>query len=199
MATPPRHGTAEEVLRAIRVRWPILVVFAVVGALLAWLVGSMQPKRYRASTVAAVVPRAELMPAEDQIRGIQALDQRTIVATVAALPELPSIADSLTGGHGYAVRAVVLPNTNLLRIDVDGADPKRAAAIANAVPALLAARTKSIFGLYGVTTVSTASGGELVFPRIERIVAAGLVIGLIIGLTIAWILTAAARPPAPAS
>jgi capsular polysaccharide biosynthesis protein len=189
---PARIGPAEEVLHAIRARWPVIILAMVVGALAAWLIGSMQPKRYRASSVVAVIPRPDALAAEDQIRGIQALDERTIVATIAALPSMPGVTDAIAGN--YSVRAVVLPNTNLLRIDVDGGDPSRAAAIANQVPAVLSTRTRAIFGLYSVVTVSTATGGDLVFPRIERIVAGGLVVGLILGVTLAWILST--RKPA---
>jgi capsular polysaccharide biosynthesis protein len=196
-----RHGTAEEVLLALWSRWPVIVLATIVTALAAWLIGSMQPKRYRASTFAAIVPLAEKLGAEDQIRATQALDQRTIVATVAALVSMPVVTDAAipAAEKGYDLHAVVLPNTNVLRIEVDGANPARAAAIANAVPALLSARTGALFGLYGVKLVSPASNADLIFPRMERILAAGLVIGAIIGLTLAWVLTAMRRPPASKS
>lgn len=164
----------------------------VLTVLAAWLLSAAQPKRYRVSAFAAIVPVAGKLGAEDQIRATQALEQRTIVGTVAALVSMPVITDAAISqaDRGYALRAVVLPNTNVLRIEVDGASPARAAAIANAVPALLSARTGTLFGLYGVKIVSPASGAELVFPRTGRILAAGLVLGLILGLAIAWLASA---------
>ncbi|HEX6099082.1 MAG TPA: hypothetical protein VF432_22405 [Thermoanaerobaculia bacterium] len=196
---PGRHGTAEEVLLALRTRWPVIVLATILTALAAWLIGAMQPKRYRASTFAAIVPLAEKLGTEEQIRATQALDQRTIVATVASLVSMPVITGAAIppAEKDYDLRAVVLPNTNVLRIEVDGANPARAAAIANTIPALLSARTGTLFGLYGVKLVSPASDADLIFPRMERILAAGLVIGAIIGLTLAWVLTAMRRPPAP--
>ena len=200
---PIRHGSADEVLFALRTRWPIIVLATLLAGLASWLVGSMQPKRYRASAFAAIVPLAEKLGTEEQIRATQALDQRTIVATVASLVSMPVITEAVISpsDRGYGVRAVVLPNTNVLRVEVDGASPARAAAIANAVPALLSARTGTLFGLYGVKVVSPARGAELVFPRMERVLAAGLVVGALLGLTIAWLLTAMRRPvaatPAP--
>lgn len=199
--TATRHGTAEELLAAVRGRWPLIVVITALTALLAYGIGMMQPNRYRASAVAAIIPTIEALPEPaDRLRGLQALDQRTIVASVAALTSMPVVAHEAIapGDRGYDLRAVVLPNTNLLRIDVDGANPDRAAAIANRVPSLLAARTRAVYGLYSVATVSPAGSAALIFPRIERIVAAGLVIGLILGLTTAWLLTALRRSaPAP--
>ena len=195
---PTRIGTAEEVLVAVRTRWPIIVMATILAALVAWLVGTLQPKRYRASAFAAIVPLAEKLGTEEQIRATQALDQRTIVATVAALVSMPDVAGAAMtpADRGYDLRAVVLPNTNVLRVEVDGENPQRAAAIANSVPTLLSARTGSLFGLYGVKVVSPASTADLIFPRMERILAAGLVIGLILGLTIAWLLTTMRRSAA---
>lgn len=195
---PSRHGTADEGLFALRTRWPVIVLATILTVLAAWLIGAMQPKRYRASAFAAIVPLAEKLGAEDQIRATQALDQRTIVGTVAALVSMPVITNAAisSADQGYDLRAVVLPNTNVLRIEVDGASPTRAATIANAVPVLLSARTGTLFGLYGVKTVSPASSADLIFPRMGRILAAGLVIGMIIGLTVAWLLTAT-RPALP--
>jgi capsular polysaccharide biosynthesis protein len=195
---PSRHGTAEEMLVAVRTRWPVIVMAIIVTALAAWLIGTLQPKRYRASAFAAIVPLAEKLGTEEQIRATQALDQRTIVATVAALVSMPVITGAAItpADRGYDLRAVVLPNTNVLRVEVDGPSPARAAAIANAIPGLLSARTGTLFGLYGVKVVSPAGPADLIFPRMERILAAGLVIGLIIGLTLAWLLTAMRRPAA---
>lgn len=186
----PPHETANEILRAMRSRWKLIAAAMLLGAVAGGLIGLAMPKKYRASTTVAVVPRADAMSPDDQIRGIQALDQRTIVATVAALPSLPDTIAAIQGANGYDVRAVVLPNTNLLRIDVDGANPQHAADLANRVPPILSARTRAIYGLYAVVPVSRAAGAELIFPRMDRIIAGGLVVGLIVGFTLAWMLSA---------
>src|SRR5205814_2047215 len=81
----------------------------------------------------------------------------------------------------------VLPNTNLLRIDVEGADPVAAARIANRIPAILAAQTRSMYKLYGVTTVSEATTPAApVSPRIARAAIAGAIIGLVLGAAAAF-------------
>ena len=194
---PSRHGTAEEVRFALRTHRLVIVLAMILTAIAAWLIGSLQPKRYRASTFVAIVPLAEKLGAEEQLRATQALDQRIIVASVAALVSMPVITGAAISpaDRDYELRAAVLPNTNILRVEVDGTSPARAAAIANAVPAILSARTRDLFGLYGVKVVSSAGGATLIFPRMERILAAGLVIGLIIGLFAAWLLTAIRRRP----
>lgn len=196
MVPPARHGTAEEVLAAMRSRWLLIAVITALTALIGCGIALMKPNRYRASTVAAIVPSAQALPdPADRLRGLQALDQRTIVASVAAFAAMPMIAGQAKAAddRGYELRGIVLPNTNLLRIEVDGGNPARAAAIANRVPALLQEHTRAVFGLYDVTMVFPATGGELIFPRVWRIVAAGLAIGLMLGVTTAWLLTALRR------
>jgi capsular polysaccharide biosynthesis protein len=188
---PSRPGLAGEVLDAIRKRWLLIAALTVAAALLGWALASTQPKRYRASSIAAVAPLAGAVEPADQIRSVQGLDQRTFVATIAALASTPAIetAAQPANERGYRVRAVVLPSTSLLRIEVDGADPRQAAEIANRVPALLSAQATRIFSIYGVTPVSPAAAGELIFPRVERAIAAGLVIGLFLGTSLAWALS----------
>jgi capsular polysaccharide biosynthesis protein len=189
---PARRSIADDVLHALRTRWDVVAVITFSTALMAWGLSAIQPKVYRASAIAALTTAQGLTPA-DQIRGVQALEQSTFVATVAAMAATPVITTRAIppGGDRYSMRAVVLPNTNLLRIEVDGADVNRAAQIANGVAPLLSAEAKKIFGIYGVTAVSPASSGELVSPRTGRITAVGVVIGLLLGTTVAW---AMARP-----
>jgi capsular polysaccharide biosynthesis protein len=192
-------GTADELLRVLATRWQIVLVIALIVAIAAWMLAMLQTKRYRATNIAAVTPISDTLSPDDRIRGIQALDARTIIATAAALVATPVVteeANAVPGGRGkpYVVRAVPMPDTNLLRIEVEGPDPARAAAIANAVPGILSAHTRSIFKYYGVNNVSSADSGELVFPRVGRTVAAGLIVGLVLGFAVAWALLKFGRP-----
>jgi capsular polysaccharide biosynthesis protein len=197
-APPYRRTAAEEILEAIRRRWGLIATIALGTALIAWLVASLQPNRYRSSAIAAIAPIAGTLSPADQIRGVQALDQSTFVATVAAMVSTPTVKEAAmsAGEKGYDVRGIVLPSTNLLRIEVEGENAARAAAIANRVPPILGNHTKRIFEVYGVAVVSPATSGELVSPRKERAAAAGVVVGLLLGTTLAWLLTRsrAAKP-----
>lgn len=196
--TPPevtadslRRNFADELLRAIRQRWRLIAAITAATAFLAWMVASMQPNRYRASAIAAITPVAD--DAADQVRGVQALSQSTFVATVAALASTPAVSNEAiaAAGKGYSVRAVVVPSTNLIRVEVEGDDAARAAEIANRVAPVLSAHTRRIFQVYGVTPVSPAAPGAVIFPRAERAAAAGVILGLLLGVTIAWATTRA--------
>ena len=169
--------------------WRIVALIAAATTLLAWLAAGVQPKRYRASSLATINPLTEQLSPSDLIRGIDTLDRRVVVASIAALASAPHIANAAGATHDYDVVAVVLPNTSLFRVDVEGGDPRTAAAIANKVPALLGVQARSIYKLYGVMLVSPASvSNEPVLPRIGRAVAAGLVLGLLLGVAVAWLL-----------
>lgn len=168
--------------------WKTIAGAAVAGMLVAWVVAAMQPDRYRASVLAAVAPVAEALDPSELLRGVEVLEQRTVVATVAALAKAPSTAAQALGENaGYSIDAAVLPNTNLVRVDVEGANAARATEIANRVPALLGQQARNMFKVYGVTPVSPATQpAEAISPHAGRAVAAGLLIGLILGAVIAY-------------
>ncbi|MGZ5431373.1 MAG: hypothetical protein ACXW5U_00305 [Thermoanaerobaculia bacterium] len=188
VAAPKSAADPQLVLRALLRKSLVIALVTVNTTALAWLWTLIEPKRYRATAIAAVSPVVETIPDGEQIRSVQALDQRTIVATAAALVSTPAITKAAVarGEIGYELRAVVLPNTNLLRIEVEGADADRAATIANRVPALLGTQTRALFRYYGASVVSPAVGGELFFPRTDRTIAAGFVIGVFLGVLLIW-------------
>ena len=174
---------------SIRRHWQVVLGAAVLGMLLAWIISAMQPRSYRASVLAAVSPLADTLDPSDVLRGVEVLEQRTVIATMAALAMTDGvIRQAAQGGaaDGVSVNAAVLPNTNLVRVDVDAPDAARATAVASRIPALLGAQARSMYRLYGVTTVAPPSEADAVTPRSERAIIAGLLIGLIIGALIAY-------------
>jgi capsular polysaccharide biosynthesis protein len=187
------ESLTRELAVVLRAHWAIVLVAALATAAGAWLLTSMQTRRYRVAAIAVVAPMTDSMSGDERIRAIQALDQRVIIATAAALASTPSVqAQALpqapAPNDSYAIRALPLPDTNLLRIEVEGRDVAHAAEIANRMPAILNVRTQAIFRFFGVTAVSPAAEGELIAPRVGRIVAVGFLIGAMLGIGIAWAL-----------
>ncbi|MFL6248352.1 MAG: hypothetical protein ACJ74H_20170 [Thermoanaerobaculia bacterium] len=196
MNTPA--NPADDVMRSAMRHWRIVALIAAATTLLAWLAAGVQPKRYRASSLATINPLTDQLSPSDVIRGIDTLDRRVVVASVAALASAPHVVSAAGATSGYEVTAVVLPNTSLFRVDVEGGNARTAAAIANKIPALLAVQTRTIYKMYGVMLVSPATvSGEAVLPRVGRAVAAGLVLGLLLGIAVAWVLERARRPRLP--
>jgi uncharacterized protein involved in exopolysaccharide biosynthesis len=186
---PAVRNPADDVMRSAMRHWRIVALIAAATTLLAWLAVGLQPKRYRASSLATINPLTEQLSPSDVIRGIDTLDRRVVVASIAALASAPHIVNGAGAGRGYEVSAVVLPNTSLFRVEVEGQNPQAAAAIANKIPMLLGVQARTIYKMYGVMLVSPATASdEAVLPRVGRAVAAGLVLGVILGIAVAWVL-----------
>ena len=164
-------------------------LIAAAVTLLAWLAAAVQPKIYRATSIGAVTPITGQLSTSDVIRGVDTLERRVIVSSLAALAAAPVTNRQTRAGDDYSIVAAVMPNTNLFRIDVEGPDPKRAAAIANQVPSVLGLQAQAMYRFYGVNLVSDASApSSPAAPRVGRAVAAGLVLGVLLGAAAAWLL-----------
>ncbi|MDP9192681.1 MAG: hypothetical protein M3P06_13355 [Acidobacteriota bacterium] len=187
---PVVRGAADEVVRSVARHW-ILVALTTVGiALFAWLFATTQPKRYQSEAIASVSPIVNQLSDSEVLHGIDALERRVVVATVAALASSDSTHRTLRALRGeYAIDATVLPSTNLIRISVEGPDPKQVAAIANRIPALLDEQTRAMYRVYTIATISAGVVPEAPFlPRVERAVMAGLVLGILLGVAVAYLI-----------
>ncbi|HEX8253336.1 MAG TPA: hypothetical protein VF846_09330, partial [Thermoanaerobaculia bacterium] len=189
--TPAIIPTSDQIVRAVIRHWPVVAIAAVAAMLLSWLFSAVQPKRYRATAIGAVAPLVDKLETTDVLRGVDALERRVVVSTIAALAATPltskaAIPPSL---EGYNINATVVPNTNLFNINVEGGDPKQVAAIANRVPSALAPAAISMYKLYGVSLVAPASAPSGPFlPRTGRAAIAGLLLGTIVGIAFAFLL-----------
>lgn len=183
--------TGEQIVGAVIRHWPIVAVAALAAMLLGWLFSAVQPKRYRATAIGAVAPAVDKLETTDVLRGVDALERRVVVSTVAALASMPVVTGKVIPStlHGYSVNASVVPMTNLFNVNVEGSDPKQVAAIANRVPDALAGPATSMYKLYRVTLVSpAATPGAPFLPRTGRAAIAGLLLGTVAGVAFAWLL-----------
>jgi hypothetical protein len=169
--------------------WRVVALIAAAAMLVAWLLAAIQPKRYRAISIAAITPDARLLEPAEMIRGVDTLERRVIVASITALANAPATRESAGATDDYDISAFVLPNTNLFRIEVEGANARQAASIANRLPDYLAGQARAMYRVYGVTLVSPASAPKHHFlPRADRAAATGLALGVLLGIAAAWIL-----------
>lgn len=186
---PASPFVAHRIARAVTLRWKVVLATAIVATLTAWALAAMQPKRYRASAIVAITPAAGV-DAHEAYRAVEVLQYRTVVATIAAITSAPVTAHeaNAAGASGdYSLRAVVMPHTDLLRIEVEGPNGAQAAAIANRLPGILAKRTASMYRFFAVAPVSPADAPKSPFlPRTERAIAAGVILGLLLGALLAY-------------
>jgi capsular polysaccharide biosynthesis protein len=169
----------------------LIAVTTVVVTLLASVVAAIQPKRYQSEAIASVSPIVSQLSDSEVLHGIDALERRVVVATVAALASSDNTRRRTIGAlrRDYAIDATVLPSTNLIRISVEGPDPKQVASIANRIPALLDGQTRAMYRVYTVAPVSAGVVPEDPFlPRIGRAVLLGLVLGALLGVAIAYLI-----------
>jgi polysaccharide biosynthesis transport protein len=177
-------------LDAILRDWKRIAVITLVTTAIAWAIAAMQPTRYRASALVSVAPLADSLQPNELLRGVEVLERRTVVATVAALASTPVTRKAVGAAVEDSLEAAVLPNTNLIRVDVEGANADDAARVANHLHESLNAQTRTLYRYYGVTLVSPASRPDAPFaPRTGRAIAAGLLLGLFLGLVVAYFTT----------
>jgi capsular polysaccharide biosynthesis protein len=180
---------ADELTRALARHWKLAALIVAVATLLAWLLAAVQPKRYQASAIAAIAPRVNDLSVSETFHGVDTLERRVVISTVTALAATPLTLRQAQAARDEKVDALVLPTTNLFRINVEAASARRAAALANAIPAVLNVQTRQMYKVYGVTLISPATApSKAALPRIERAVMAGAVAGTVLAIAAVWIL-----------
>ena len=199
----PTSAATDRILVLLLRKWLTILMAMLAAVVIGAALGALQPKQYRASSVAAVVTTGSNAHPDELFRGMEVLEQRTIISTVAALVTLPATLEQAWEGHEpakhYAINATVLPMTNLIRIDVDGGDPSVAAVIANRVPLVLNNQVHLMYGVYGVRTMSQATlPATVIGPRLFRIVIMAAVLGFIIGIGLVIAMDVARRKQIPA-
>ncbi|MBV9478302.1 MAG: hypothetical protein JO315_19715 [Acidobacteria bacterium] len=186
---PLFRNVADDMLRAARRHWPVVALITLAVALLAYLAAAMQPKQYRAVAIGAVAPRVKQMQIGDVLHGVDTLERRVVVATVAALVSTPLTLRQVHADPKDHVDAVVVPTTNLFRITVEGTDPRRISAVANAIPAAVSEQTHAMYEIYTVTLLSPALAPDAAeLPRTGRALIAGFVLGAVLAMATAYFL-----------
>ncbi|MCZ2804104.1 hypothetical protein O2W18_03210 [Modestobacter sp. VKM Ac-2983] len=169
--------------------WASVLAAAAVGGGASFLLASVAPPVFHAEAAVFVsVNRAET----PNTLGYSSLVDDQLLPSLAAAATSPAILQSviddleLTAGPGELARAVdveVLPDTSVLQIGVDAADPARAARIATRVGAELEELTPTLYAGSGgsvldVTTISPAREPRYrASPDTRRLTALGIVLG----------------------
>lgn len=193
-------------VRALRARWWVIVALVIASLAAARVFTARQTPVYRATASSTVIPAAQVKEAGELLRSLETLERRTLVATFAMLAgsrETRQEAVSMLGLEsgalsGYRVAAAVAPNTNVIRINVEGADAGRASDLANAVAQVTASRSSELYRLYTLRPLDSAIPAESpAYPNGKRNAVVAAIIGLFLGLTgavgIEMLVTFAAR------
>lgn len=182
----------EPFLRILRQWWWVPAVMLAVSVVAGLWWTSLQPHVYRASASLAVIPDSSVEGDADVLRSLDVLERRTLLATFARLPGTPqvraavaaAVQQDLNAIAGYQIGASVLPNTNIIRIDVDGPDPQLAARMANAAGVTAAAEARALYRIFTLREIAAAEPpeGGPIHPDPRRNSLAAGVAGLFIGI-----------------
>ncbi len=185
--------------------WVVLLIVAAAIATAAVLTARQTPL-YQSSTTIAVLPSAAIADPNDVVRSLDTLERRTIISTLARVAGTSDLIERAATAAGLPpanarrtrVTATVLPNTNLLRINVEGEDRDGVATLANAAATTLADTTLRMYRVYQLTVISRAAApNRPFFPDRGRNYAVALVAGLVAAAGALFVLHRMARRQPP--
>ena len=182
----------------MRRRWRIIALCTLVVVAVATVVTNQQPREYtaRASVyLQTTSPRASTSDSGSNSVGVSVItaqDLNTYVAVLGSPPVVDPLRKrlGLPAGYPINVSAKVSQNTSILDITATDPDPKRAAAIANAVGPQLADAAgifspllKSSGQTVTATTISPAvAPGAPTSPNVVRNIELAVLAGLLLGI-----------------
>jgi uncharacterized protein involved in exopolysaccharide biosynthesis len=178
-----------------RAWWAVLLAVAVVLSATIYFI-SQQPPIYRATTTLVLRPDQRSAEARGVRDGLEMFDRRSIIATYAKIPSSQTVrqrAQQQVGipanqARDYAVRTVVVPDTNILEVAVEGPDRRVAAELANAIAAETPDYGKQFYGGLQLTVLDVASEPrQPIRPDVLRSLGLGAVLGSLLGIASAFI------------
>ena len=194
--------------RRRRIRSAGVVLGAIAVSLLACaFFTSRQPKVYRASTTVVVTPNTDVEGMGDVLRSLETLERRTVIATFARVPATAETRAAAARQLGradadlspYRVEASVLPNTNIIKIDVEGPDATVAAAVANAVSEATRDEVRRMYRIFTLRPLAAATApARPIRPEPRRNYVVAGILGLFLGVLAAVLIERLLAPAAPA-
>jgi len=181
---------SDRVLAELRNGWWMIVAAIILALLIAALLSRGQIPLYRTSTTLIVVPARETKDTSDILKSLETLERRTVVATFAKIPSAletrAAAAKSLSLGENaltdYRIEGSVVPNTNIIRIDVEGSDGNTVADVANAAAAVTNTQARALYRIYAMETLARAlPQSRPIHPDGRRNYLVALVLGALAG------------------
>lgn len=197
--------SASQPLAILRRTWwiPTLALAASLGAAfgLTW----SQAPTYRGSATVVVVPNIRIVESvRDRLDSLDTLDRRSVVATLARIARSRVVLDDATEASGLTpedaracrIRTIVLPNTNIIEIEVDGPKADHCASLANALCQAASSQAIDIYQVFRLRTLDDAiPNWRPVAPDLRQNLTVAGVLGLLAGLFVAVAVDFLRRPP----
>ncbi|MDX1632760.1 MAG: hypothetical protein R3234_12900 [Thermoanaerobaculia bacterium] len=143
--------------------WLLLLALAGAVAVAAWATNQETPQ-FAAEALLIVVPDRDLEDPSDILRTLDTLDRRTVLATMAEIPgraETKSAAGRELGWdtsdlRRYWIGGSVVPQTNLLRIEVRGPEAEPVARLATATARATGREADRLYPVYSFRLLEEA-------------------------------------------
>lgn len=184
--------------------WIALLAFATAILTCAAVTARQRPV-YHASTSLVVAPSSQVEGTGDVLRSLETLERRSVIATFARIPatrEAREVAAQRLGRDAselsaYRVDASVLPSTNILKIDVDGPDPRVAANIANTLAVVTKEEVRSLYRIFTLKSLAQAvPPSRPARPDRRRNYVVATILGLLLGVGAAFVADRVWKVPA---
>ncbi len=181
-------------VRAVIKNWIVVVVVIAAALMTTAIINVSRERVYEGSAQLIVAPAPGLMDTSDVIRSVETLDRRTVVATFARIPSAAPIQNSVAvalhlpaeRAAAFQTRGSVVPNTNIIRIEVQGPDAALVASMANEAAMATAREAQSLYPIYALRMLSRAAVAESPsYPDIQRNYLIGAALGIFLGLAFA--------------
>ena len=179
--------------RALRARWWLVVVVVLAAVAAARFLTARQTPVYRVSASSTVAPSPDVTGTTELLRALETLERRTILATFAQLSTSREVKRRAAETLGlsaaevapYGVSAAVVPNTNILRVQVEGPDAIGVSELANAVAHETALEAGKLYGLFAIEPLDPSlPPNHAVRPSTRRNGIVAGILGLFLGLAL---------------
>lgn len=190
-------------LKSLGRRWWIVLIVLVAAIGTALFFTSRQRSVYRASTTLVVKPSGLVQETETMLRSLATLERRSVIATFAKIPGTRRVKESVAKSldltesevRRYKIHASVIPNTNIISLQVLG--PKRDM-VAEVARAAASKTQREALSLYRVFALEPLEGPVAprrpIYPNPQRNAVAAAILGLFLGIGAALVFDRLRRP-----
>lgn len=184
-------------LRTLRRGWWIVLLTMLVAMNASLLFSYLTPPVYEATARFVVSPNAGMYDSSwDVVSSLDTLDRRSIINTYKELLSSPSVYEENTDiqqlgvdeiSDNYMISVVVIPDTNILRLNVTGPDPEKVLALTNAVSDQALVYINELYPVYNFSIFDEAKlNREPIHPLPMQNAGLALIMGGILGLSLAF-------------